>query len=367
GLGVKLGIDQLLTDQVKFSVDSTLSQAENEVTGEVGVLVPSARGTRMEVAYYTDYIHSQTTANNFFSNGLKLAFSWDEDPRQGAPRYEDFGPINKQTLSQWTSDPAVRMSEVLAVADQTNLVGDFPVSRFGLLDTCPAPEDVDLSGSSSLKTSATATDKATNTQWTSASGYLSKTSSEHPDLFIRAAISQVGAANYAQVTCTYKDELGVQFDLLDADIRPASVVVNGDAPLSSSTPKQRDIRSLFGAQRGKARDDQTQNWGYWHSDGSTASCNGNPESDTGDYHKCEFYVTTGDYDYSDIGRNWWSYSQYCYAAHPGDPDAQQDCIQSYENGSNGSANHNVATARSKAYAIANRENAQRLQQRLNNT
>ncbi len=143
GLGVLLGADQLITDRIKIAADWTYNQSDNRVGGQLGVLLPSPRATRLELSYVTDYSYGRTTHREFFTNGARLAFGWGYPNRK--PSYSaDFGAPNNQTLRQWTSDPAVRMSEVLAITDQatTNLDGT-PKDRRSI-DTPPSASSLGI-------------------------------------------------------------------------------------------------------------------------------------------------------------------------------------------------------------------------------
>lgn len=143
GVGIMLGLDQLLSDRVKVSVDSSLNRIDNSVGGELGVLLPAPHTTRLELAYITDYTYGRTTHRNFYSNGARVAFSWGYPSNQKPSYVDDFGEPSTltQSLRQWTTTPAVRMAEVLAIADETSVDG---MRRRSLRGMVPDPENGEI-------------------------------------------------------------------------------------------------------------------------------------------------------------------------------------------------------------------------------
>ncbi len=113
GAGGHVQLEQRLLPQLKAKFRTRLQQTQREYMGSVGWLLPSPKGMQLELEAITDYVDSRATAHDFFTSGGRLNISLS--PSTGV--YSDFARQQQQNLLSWTQEPAVRMTEVLAIAD----------------------------------------------------------------------------------------------------------------------------------------------------------------------------------------------------------------------------------------------------------
>ena len=118
GFGGHAKVEQRLWPSVKVVAEGHWQQVDNEYLVGVNWLMPSPRGMQFELEGTTDYYDSLATNRRFYTNGVRLNanFGVPEDRQKAV--YSDLSYTgNNENLLDWTRTPAVRMTEVLAVAD----------------------------------------------------------------------------------------------------------------------------------------------------------------------------------------------------------------------------------------------------------
>jgi hypothetical protein len=122
GLGGHIRLEQILTRQLRFDVKAEVREPYNQYGAELGWLVPTSSDKQLELGLTSNYVHGKTTGNDYFTNGISLSLLWgvpsDETQR---PSYHTFHSVRKPNLASWVGTPAVRMPEVLAIADSGGL------------------------------------------------------------------------------------------------------------------------------------------------------------------------------------------------------------------------------------------------------
>ncbi len=113
GVGGHVQVEQRVLPQVKVTGMARFQQQQREYLGSVGWLLPSLHGMQLELAAVTDYIDSIATKRHFFINGARLSVALGTSNG----RYAELDDNGKQSLLAWVRTPAVRMNDVLAIAD----------------------------------------------------------------------------------------------------------------------------------------------------------------------------------------------------------------------------------------------------------
>lgn len=120
GFGGHANLEQVVSDRTKVVVGGEVRKPFNDFDGEIDYLIPSAPNRRMEVGLTSNYTHSKTTTNDYFTNGVTFRMSMGvptANPNNGS--YKDFAAPQIMDIGTWVGEPAVRMPEVLAIADGT--------------------------------------------------------------------------------------------------------------------------------------------------------------------------------------------------------------------------------------------------------
>ncbi len=118
GVGGHVRLEQRLLPRLKVKFLTRLQQTQREYRGGIGWLLPSPNGMQLELEGTTDYVDSRATAHSFFTSGGRLNISLDPSSRE----YGEFSKQQRQSLLSWTQEPAVRMTEVLAIADGGEII-----------------------------------------------------------------------------------------------------------------------------------------------------------------------------------------------------------------------------------------------------
>lgn len=143
GFGGHAKIEQRLLPSVKFTAQGHWQQVDNEYVGALSWLMPSPRGMQFELEGSTDFYDSLATHRRFYTNGARLNVHFGGVDEKTKGVYSDLSQTSdRQSLLDWTRTPAVRMTEVLAIADSA-LRTTTSVETIA----CPAASEITCSGS----------------------------------------------------------------------------------------------------------------------------------------------------------------------------------------------------------------------------
>ena len=141
GFGGHAKVEQRLWPSVKVVAEGHWQQVDNEYLVGVNWLMPSPRGMQFELEGTTDYYDSLATNRRFYTNGVRLNANFGVPENQEKAIYSDLSlDGNNESLLDWTRTPAVRMTEVLAVADSRVNVNN----TFKTTIACPDPEAINV-------------------------------------------------------------------------------------------------------------------------------------------------------------------------------------------------------------------------------
>ncbi|MFA6409149.1 MAG: IPT/TIG domain-containing protein, partial [Gammaproteobacteria bacterium] len=124
GFGATASLEQLVTDVLKFKLSASSRKPYKEYQAEVDWLLPTAYGTRWEMAFTGGFTRGGTDGlSNDSRFGVNVNYSFDANPNSSKMPSYTIGSrkILGDDLVQWTSTPAVYMSQVLAVKDELML------------------------------------------------------------------------------------------------------------------------------------------------------------------------------------------------------------------------------------------------------
>jgi hypothetical protein len=155
GFGSSFALEQRLLPRLKMNLNTDLRKPYNDYQGNVGWLLPPTHHAIFELAYFTNYTRSHTTERRFYSNGLRLNMNWDTATfNPDSKQYADY-TVPSMNLTDWTSQAAVRMAEVLATTDQVSKDGGDNIIHIRHMQTtaCPAVNEIKDEGNGSYSTS----------------------------------------------------------------------------------------------------------------------------------------------------------------------------------------------------------------------
>jgi len=132
GLGGHIQIEQRIFPSLKAGFRTQLQQTQYEYEGSLGWLMPSPRGLQLELVATTDYVDSSVTHRHFYTNGARLNASLNSDRGRV---YSDLEQGQQKSLLDWTRQPSVRMTAVLAVTDQPPYTTCPPASQIRVVKT----------------------------------------------------------------------------------------------------------------------------------------------------------------------------------------------------------------------------------------
>ena len=144
GFGGHAKVEQRLWPSVKVVAEGHWQQVDNDYLVGVNWLMPSPSGVQFELEGTTDYYDSLATNRHFYTNGVRLNANFGVPEDQQKTVYSDLSQAgSSENLLDWTRTPAVRMTEVLAVAD-SRVNG----SLVQAVISCPDPGTISCTGSS---------------------------------------------------------------------------------------------------------------------------------------------------------------------------------------------------------------------------
>jgi hypothetical protein len=117
GFGGGININQLVSDRIKFGAGISTRKVYDSYNVDLSWLPPLTLVQGVEVSLFGQHVvsHNQTSNNN--TAGLQIRFLPAED-NHPKPQYQIDNAVALVDVEQWVSQPAVRMSQVLAVAEQ---------------------------------------------------------------------------------------------------------------------------------------------------------------------------------------------------------------------------------------------------------
>ena len=118
GFGGHIGLQQLLTSRTQLQIQSLVSQLANTYGGGLN-WIWTTHGAAWGLGFNSTYTSDHTTDRRFWTNGVSLNIVWDKpkDDKDAVARFSD-PDVNEENLTTWASTPAVRMPDVLAIADE---------------------------------------------------------------------------------------------------------------------------------------------------------------------------------------------------------------------------------------------------------
>ncbi len=119
GFGGHVRLQQLLTDKTQLNAESTLSQLYTIYSAGLNWVLTSSKNTSLSTGLNSSYTKDRTTERSFWMNGINLSVIWDGPHKKSAQTSSYTSPeIAAENLSTWVQTPAVRMPDVLAIADE---------------------------------------------------------------------------------------------------------------------------------------------------------------------------------------------------------------------------------------------------------
>lgn len=112
GFGGHMQIEQRLLPKLKATFLTRLQDNQREYAGSLAWLMPSPKGTQLEMQLVSDYVDSLSVRRHYYTNGLRINMMFGDTIKT----YDD-ALDKQQTLLSWTQQPSVRMANVLAVSD----------------------------------------------------------------------------------------------------------------------------------------------------------------------------------------------------------------------------------------------------------
>ncbi|MGD9109061.1 MAG: hypothetical protein PVI75_07875 [Gammaproteobacteria bacterium] len=119
GLGATISLHQLVNDRLQFSLLASDRKSYKDYQAEVDWLLNSVPGSQLQLGLVGEKIDANFGLPNDERVGLQLSYSWGGDSTGQPMTFSDPVPSNDASgLKDWTSTPAVHMSQVLAIKDQ---------------------------------------------------------------------------------------------------------------------------------------------------------------------------------------------------------------------------------------------------------
>ena len=147
GLGATAKLEQVLTDFLKVKLSASSRKPYQEYQAEIDWLMPALPGNRIEMALVGGHTIGSDGLSNNTKFGININYNLDPSTLNGT--HAVYGKLGARKamgddLVQWTSTPAVRMAQVLAIKDEL-------VLRIGSLNPafgpCAGNTPVIISGS----------------------------------------------------------------------------------------------------------------------------------------------------------------------------------------------------------------------------
>ena len=118
GLGGHAQLQQLLTPSTELNLQSSISPLFSNYGAALNWIWTSKKNTALSAGIDSTYTADYTTNRRFWVNGISLNVVWDAARNDNKPvRYSD-PDVAAQDLSTWSSQPAVRMPDVLTISDE---------------------------------------------------------------------------------------------------------------------------------------------------------------------------------------------------------------------------------------------------------
>ncbi len=131
GLGYSITLNQLINKKIKLNLVTSDEEAARTYGGGISLLLPSEPGTSLELDLSAQRSLGGSGLPNNTTDGANVDFSWggnDNTPNVFTLQRSSAG----DDLAAWAATPAVKMAQVLAVADQKSvLVNSSLVSSSG--------------------------------------------------------------------------------------------------------------------------------------------------------------------------------------------------------------------------------------------
>jgi hypothetical protein len=122
GFGATINLQQLITQRVKLQLLAADRNPINTYGTEVDYLVKTTPGTRLELAITGERDIAQGNLTNDSRVGLNVNYAWGGSSKNANAQdnngYQLASVDSANDLTNWSSNPAVKMSQVLAVTDQ---------------------------------------------------------------------------------------------------------------------------------------------------------------------------------------------------------------------------------------------------------
>ncbi len=138
GMGGHIRLEQLLKPDTQLKAESTVTQLFNSYALALNWIRHASSNTVVSAGLSSSYTQDHTTERNFWINGLNLNIIWDAvEAKKAQPSYAE-PSVAEESLSTWVQTPAVRMPDVLAIADECVTQHPYvPVAG-----TCPSVPDL---------------------------------------------------------------------------------------------------------------------------------------------------------------------------------------------------------------------------------
>lgn len=120
GFGVHALLQQLLRPDIQLRAESTVSQLFDNYNAGIDWMWGSTQRTVLSSALTSGYTQDHTTERNFWTTGINLNIAWDTPVPKGKVDHPHFAEpqSSAEELINWVQKPAVRMPDVLAIADE---------------------------------------------------------------------------------------------------------------------------------------------------------------------------------------------------------------------------------------------------------
>lgn len=133
GLGATVSLDQLINDHVKFNLLASHRKVYQDYKAELDWLVNSTPGSSLELGLLGERIIGNLGTRNDTQGGVNVSYTWGGNSTSKPMLYDvPKADTGISGLRDWVSQPAVRMSQVLALKDER-------IERIGTVTT-PSPK-----------------------------------------------------------------------------------------------------------------------------------------------------------------------------------------------------------------------------------
>lgn len=149
GFGGHARLEQQLRNNIDMDLDTTVSQLFDSYGVGFNWKEATKKNTHIGAGLNSSYTQDHTTERNFWVNSISISVVWDPpENKSSQANNADKSLVTTVPLTLWVQTPAVRMPDVLAVADEYVGVNGVPATFVPVVSSCPAGIDLQYANGS---------------------------------------------------------------------------------------------------------------------------------------------------------------------------------------------------------------------------